>query len=191
MGKKIVEYDVIYHYSLKIMRINRYVIISVIVFVIISVGLISRLFVDRLSDGTEKVLPVPRFVSLGADEVNLRVGPGVRYPISLILKKQGLPVEIIKEFDVWRQVQTFEGDKGWVHKSLLSGRRDVIITGYTRTVYKRPKPISRAVVKLEPGVVAKLFTCKDEWCKIESSGYTGWINREYLWGVYPNEIFEK
>ena len=152
--------------------------------------IVSILFVGQVSDSGEKVLPIPRFVSLGSEEINVRVGPGIRYPIRFVLKKKGLPVEIIKEFDVWRQIVTFDGDKGWIHKSLLSGRRKVIIKDYTRTVYKRPKPISKAVVKLKAGVVAKLHNCKSSWCKIEASGYEGWIDRASIWGVYPNEIFE-
>src|SRR6185312_10752109 len=73
-------------------------------------------------------LPVPRFVTLNTDEVNLRTGPGLRYPVQLVLKKDGLPVEIVKEFDVWRQITDKDGDKGWVHKSMLSGKRAVIVT---------------------------------------------------------------
>jgi len=169
---------------------NKKVISIVFLLSLIIGAVVSVSFVEQVTDNVEKVMPIPRFASLNSDEVNVRVGPGVKYPISFVLKKTGLPVEIVKEFDVWRQVQTFEGDKGWVHQSLLSGSRRVVIKDYTRTVYKRPKVLSRAVVKLQPGVIAKLHGCKNEWCKIESSGYEGWIERDYLWGVYPNEIFE-
>jgi SH3-like domain-containing protein len=76
--------------------------------------------------GRSTGLPVPRFVSLGADRVNLRFGPGKEYPISWVLAREGLPVEIIGEFDTWRKVRLHDGDEGWVHSSLLSSRRTIM-----------------------------------------------------------------
>ncbi len=134
-------------------------------------------------------LPVPRFVTLATDEVNLRTGPGLRYPIRLIVRKTGLPVEIIREFDVWRQVRDRDGDEGWVHKSMLSGKRAVIVKGSVQTLLKKPASDARPVARLEPGVVAGLDICRADWCLVEVASYEGWIERENLWGVYPDEIF--
>ncbi len=140
---------------------------------------------DTESSGPK--LPVPRFVTLGADEVNVRTGPGIRYPIRFILKKDGLPVEIIKEFDVWRQIRDMEGGSGWVHQSLLSGKRAAIVKGNMQTLYKKPATTARPVVKLEPGVIAGLDRCDKEWCYLKVASYKGWIRRENLWGVYADE----
>lgn len=136
-------------------------------------------------------LPIPRFVTLATDEVNVRSGPGIRYPIRTIIRKQGLPVEIIREFDVWRQVRDREGEDGWVHKSMLSGKRAVIVMGEVEPLLRKPEAEARAVARLEPGVVAALETCKGEWCEIEVGGYGGWMMREKLWGVYPEESFRE
>jgi len=136
-------------------------------------------------------LPVPRFVTLNADEVNLRTGPGLRYPVELVLKKDGLPVEIVKEFDVWRQIADKDGDKGWVHKSMLSGKRSVIVTGPAQTLYKKPDDGAKPVVKLEPGVIAGLDRCDREWCYLKIASYRGWIKRKNVWGVLPDEKFTK
>lgn len=136
-------------------------------------------------------LPVPRFVTLGTDEVNLRTGPGIRYPIRFIIKKDGLPVEIIREFDVWRQIRDIDGDEGWVHQSMLSGRRSVIIKGQVQSVLKERHPSAKPVVKLEPGVIARLDTCKLDWCEIAVAGYDGWIKRSAIWGVYAQETFKE
>lgn len=136
-------------------------------------------------------LPVPRFVSLGTDEVNLRTGPGMRYPVKLVVRKSGLPVEVVREFDVWRQVRDVDGDEGWVHKSMLSGRRSVMIRGQVQTLLRKPDAGAKPVAKLEPGVVARLQTCKDSWCKLAVSGYDGWLNKQNIWGVYPDEKFEE
>ena len=136
-------------------------------------------------------LPVPRFVTLGTDEVNLRTGPGLRYPVRLVLRKSGLPVEIVREFDIWRQVRDIDGDEGWVHKRMLSGRRAVVVKGQVQTLLRHPEDDARAVARLEPGVVARLETCKDAWCRLSVGGYTGWLKREQVWGVYPSEIFKE
>lgn len=135
-------------------------------------------------------LPVPRFVTLGAEEVNLRNGPGIRYPIRLVIRKHGLPVEVIRQFDVWRQVRDQDGDEGWIHKTMLSGRRAVIVTGATQTLRREPEEGARPVVRLEPGVIAALDKCKDAWCEVSVGGYTGWIGRANVWGVYPDEEFK-
>jgi len=149
---------------------------------------------DSLSSITEEAtpqLPVPRFVTLDADEVNVRTGPGVRYPIKFIFNKEYLPVEVIKEFDVWRQIRSRDGDEGWVHKSLLSGKRTVIITGHIQTLFKKPDEGTKPVVKLEPGVIANLDHCDNGWCNLKIASYEGWIKRENLWGIYPDEKFVK
>lgn len=136
-------------------------------------------------------LPVPRFVSLNSDDVNLRTGPGLRYPVKIVLKKDGLPVEIIKEFDVWRQIEDKDGDKGWVHKSMLSGKRKVIVTGPVQKLLKKPDEGAKPVVKLEPGVIAGLDRCENGWCYLKVASYKGWIKRENVWGVFPDEKFTK
>lgn len=136
-------------------------------------------------------LPVPRFVSLATGEVNLRTGPGMRYPVKLVVRKSGLPVEVVREFDVWRQVRDIDGDDGWVHKSMLSGRRSVIVKAQVQTLLRKPESSAKPVAKLEPGVVARLQTCKEGWCEINASGYDGWIKKETIWGVYPDEAFKE
>ena len=136
-------------------------------------------------------LPIPRFVTLNADEVNLRTGPNLRYPIIVVLKKDGLPVKIVKEFDVWRQITDKDGDLGWVHKSMLSGKRSVIVTGPAQTIFKKPDNTSKPVVKLEPGVIAGLDHCEREWCYLKVASYKGWIKRDNVWGVLPDEKFTK
>lgn len=135
-------------------------------------------------------LPVPRFVSLASDVVNMRTGPGLRYPILWVFKKQGLPVKIIREFDVWRQIRDHDGEEGWVHKTLLTGRRSVLIENKIRTLYEEPTLESRPVVKLEPGVIADLEYCEQDWCYLEVAGYTGWLQRDHVWGLLPDETFE-
>lgn len=135
----------------------------------------------------EKALPVPRFVSLREDVVNLRSGPGERYPIDWVLTKKGLPVEILQEYDVWRKVRDPEGSIGWVHERLVTGVRTVMITGAIRTLHADPDAGSAAVARVEPGVVARLLECRGPWCRVEAQDIKGWLKRDEMWGVFADE----
>ena len=142
-----------------------------------------------LEEGRQGVsgLPLPRFVSLRAPKVNLRTGPGVRYPIDWVYSRAGLPLEVIDEFETWRQVRDWEGSVGWVHQSMLSGERKVMVRGKQRLLRREPDPASIGVAVLEPNVIADLERCVDAWCEIEVGDMSGWLRRIDLYGLYPDE----
>ena len=127
----------------------------------------------------------PRFVSLKAERANLRVGPGRRYPIEWVYTRRGLPLLVVAHFDQWRWVLDHEGTKGWMHKSLLSTHRTVIVMGGVQTIRERPLTGSPAVLRAEAGVVADLLDCEDGWCHIALAGEKGWVPESALWGVRP------
>jgi SH3-like domain-containing protein len=133
-------------------------------------------------------LPVPRWAELAAPEANLRTGPGKRYPIDWILKKKGLPVEIIQEFEHWRRVREPDGADGWVHKSMLSGTRHALLK-HEETLYVNPAIDARVVAKLEKGVIADIKKCHKEWCELKADQFDGWAEKKNLWGVYKDEVF--
>lgn len=136
-------------------------------------------------------LPVPRFVSLKPAEANARTGPGTRYPIQWVYRRAGMPVEIIEEYDVWRKIRDVEGTTGWVHKSMLEGRRNALIKGKEARIMRlEPEVKAKPILKAEPMVIARLVECQKDWCRIQISARKGWIEKKYLWGVYPNEIFD-
>ena len=143
----------------------------------------------NMSEGSG--LPLPRFVSLVSNEVNMRTGPGLKYPITWVLVREDLPVEIIREFDTWREIRTIDGDEGWVHQSLLSGNRTAIISPYTRRVYEDPSEDSRPLAEIQPGVIVELEECEGEWCKIDVLNYDGWMHKDGLWGTYMHEEFNE
>jgi SH3-like domain-containing protein len=134
--------------------------------------------------------PVPRFVSLKADEVNVRVGPGKRYPLKWTYVVAGVPVQIIAEWDNWRKIRDWEGQEGWVHSALLSTKRTVIVTGEKRTLYRRADQASPPVVRLRPGIIAEVEDCIDGWCRVEVRNYRGWLKSGGFWGVKPGEIID-
>jgi len=133
-------------------------------------------------------LPLPRYISLASKKVFMRSGPGLRYPIRWVYTKKGLPIEVIQEFDTWRKIRDYEGSEGWVHQSLLSGRRSAVVRGDdTVKLYRKPDLQAKAVVELEPLVVLPLEECDKNWCKVEIQGFDGWIEKKSLWGVYADE----
>lgn len=144
-------------------------------------------------------LPVPRFVSLKADQVNLRSGPGKDYPATWVFKRAGLPVEVVKEFDIWREVRDAEGTQGWVIQSLLSGRRTALVLPWDAKPGASPKQTeirrdtnasSRTVVMVEAGVIANILSCDGRWCYVAIDRYRGYIEQKKLWGVYEGEVLK-
>jgi SH3-like domain-containing protein len=128
-------------------------------------------------------LPLPRFVSLRAAKVNLRTGPGIRYPIDWVYQRRGLPVEVIGEFDTWRRIRDHEGTVGWVHQSMLRGTRTVLLRDRLRVLRQNPEDGAPAVARLEPGVIGELDRCAGAWCRIQVEGRKGWIGRNEVYGV--------
>src|SRR5690348_13460971 len=131
---------------------------------------------------------VQRFVTLRAAEVNLRAGPGEQFPIQWVYRRKGLPVEVIGKSDVWRKVRDWQGTEGWVHERMLTTSRGVIVrAGATRALHSGPDPASDVVARAEPGVVAKLLECRGAWCRVETADIKGWLGRNEIWGVDPDE----
>ncbi len=133
-------------------------------------------------------LPIPRFVSLRSDKVFVRTGPALRYPIKWVFKKEGLPVEVIQEFDTWRKIRDIDGEEGWIHQSLLSGKRAVLVQAPEAVALARnPEAGADKVALLEPSVVAQLIRCEGTLCEVSAGGYKGWAPRNLLWGIYEGE----
>ena len=139
--------------------------------------------------GSSTGQPLPRFVSLRSDEVNMRKGPGTRYPVAWVYKRRDLPVEIEREFEVWRLVEDPDGVKGWVHQATLTGRRSIIIKGSDATLRHDPQDTAEAVAVLQPGVIGRLLSCAatSDWCQVQVGEYRGYLKRTQVWGTLPNE----
>ena len=145
--------------------------------------------------GTNTGLPLPRFAALRSDEVNLRSGPGTRYPIEWVYKRRDLPVKIEREFEIWRLVQDQEGVKGWVNQATLAPRRTAAVlaaAGTERTLRRDAQDTAGPVARLQPGVIVRLRSCeaKSDWCQAQVGDYRGWIKRTELWGVSPDEVIQ-
>ena len=147
--------------------------------------------------GRETGLPLPRFVSLKSKAVNMRVGPGRKYPIAWRYQRQGLPVEVIQEFDNWRRIRDADGTSGWVLHSLLSAKRNAIVAPWQDAAHGavrhfligRHEPSARAgsAARVQPGLMASIEGCERDWCRLSAQGSAFWLERDQLWGVYPGE----
>ena len=122
------------------------------------------------------------FLSLKNTEVNLRQGPSFEYPIKLTYKKKYLPVIILDRSDAWRKIKDFENNSGWVHISQLSKKKTALNSRNNSILYKKPTIYSKPIAKLEIGRLVLIKKCNKEWCKIISANFTGWIDKNSLWG---------
>ena len=124
------------------------------------------------------------FLSLKNDEVNLRQGPSFKYPIKFIYKKKYLTVEILDKYDAWKKIKDFEKNTGWIHISQLSKKKSAININDNSLIHQKPTIYSKPLVRLEVGRLVLIKKCKDEWCKVTSGNYSGWIFKSSLWGKF-------
>jgi len=147
---------------------------------------------DKVSDAEkpEGAAPkLPRFASLRSDDVNMRVGPGSRYRIEWVYKRRDLPVEIEREFDVWRWVRDADGIQGWVHQATLMGRRSFIVQNMDATMRSTASDTGAPVAILKPGVIGRIRSCEaaSAWCNVSTGSYRGYLRRDQFWGLLPDE----
>ena len=135
-------------------------------------------------------LPLPRYVSLRAGEANARRGPSTTHRIDWVFTRRDLPVRITAEHGHWRRIEDRDGAGGWVHYSLLSGTRTVIIERDMLPLRSRPDATAPETARLEMGVIARLNNCTPDWCRLSVGGYRGWAEKSALWGVSATETSE-
>jgi len=132
-----------------------------------------------------------QFMSIKSNKVNARVGPGTNYPVSFVFLKAGEPVEVIAAFKSWRQIKDIDGDTAWVHVSLLSSKRSVIVKESLINAFLFKFPGKRHSASVEPKVRCSFLNyCYRDWCHVRCQGHKGWIERDFLWGIHDNEFID-
>ena len=139
--------------------------------------------------GPETNLPLPRYVSLRAAEVNVRRGPGLDYRIDWVFQRAGLPVRIVDEYGHWRKIADSDNAGGWVYHALLTSQRTAMVTEPEVTLREGPSEDTAATARARQGVVASLRRCQPEWCELQAEGYRGWVRKAAIWGADPSEVF--
>ena len=153
--------------------------------------LLASLFAaDAMASERGKVtnLPIPRYVSLKAEEGNVRRGPSLSHRIDWVFQRRNMPLQVTGEHGHWRRVEDRDGQGGWVHYSLLSGVRHVIVESDLTPMRVKPSEEADVNAYAEAGVVARLGKCSLDWCRINARGSRGWVQKEVLWGVRAEEI---
>lgn len=148
-------------------------------------------------------LPLPRFVTTRSEPINVRVGPGEKYDIVWTYVKSGVPVEIVQEFDTWRKIRDMDGEEGWIHQNLLVGNRAGYVTPIQAngeiTLHSARSAESSMRARLGPGLKVSIKQCDGTWCEVTANGqdpnqrstsYSGYMQQDELWGVYPDEVFD-
>jgi SH3-like domain-containing protein len=139
--------------------------------------------------GSVTHLKLPRFVTLKGNEGNARRGPGLTHRIDWVFTREGMPLKITAEYEHWRRVEDADGAGGWVHYSLLSGVRSVLISQDMAQAFSQPDEKSDVLYQSELGVIGKLLQCIPDWCRISVEGEKGWLHKSALWGVDKAEIY--
>lgn len=144
---------------------------------------------DNPARGPVTGLPLPRFAATRSDEINLRNGPGLRYQVEWVLTRKDMPVEIIRENDMWRRVRDADGAEGWVQTSTLSGRRVFVVIREAAPLRRRAADDAEVVARLAVGVMGRIRACAQDsaWCEVQAGGHRGFLPRTAFWGTYRNE----
>lgn len=137
-------------------------------------------------------LPLPRFVSLKTEKVNVRKGPSSDHDVAWVFQSKGLPVEITAEFETWRRIRDSDGAEGWILQNMLAGKRTALVApwkkGETVGLMDRAAKTAGVVAQLSSGVQAEIRSCDGTWCNVKTNGYSGYIEQGLVWGAYPGEI---
>lgn len=155
---------------------------------VLCIGLHAPVWAETRGQVTN--LPIPRYVSLKASEGNVRRGPSLSHRIDWVFKRRDMPLVVTAEYGHWRRVEDRDGQGGWVHYSLLSGVRTVIVAQDLTPMRMKPDAEAPILAYAEAGVVARLGDCGLDWCRITAEGRKGWTRKADLWGVMPEEIRE-
>lgn len=124
------------------------------------------------------------FLTLKYNRVKVRQGPSFEYPVKFIYKKKYLPIKIIDNKDNFRKITDLKNNNGWIHISQLSKKKSAINIHNLSIIFKKPNIYSQPMAKLEKGKIVIVKKCKEDWCKIITNDYKGWIFKNYLWGNF-------
>ena len=121
------------------------------------------------------------FLSLKKNKVNVRYGPSFESPIKYIYQKINLPIKQIDKKENWRRIIDFKNNSGWIHSSQLK-KINSLIPLEDKILFKNPSNFSKPIAKIKKGRVLLLIKCENNWCKIKTDKFKGWIKTQNIWG---------
>ena len=122
------------------------------------------------------------FLTLRYNKVNVRQGPSFDHPVKFIIKKKYLPVKIIDSYDNFKKIIDINNNSGWIHRSQLFKKKSAINIKNNLLIFSQPKIYSKPIAKLEKGRLLLIKKCKENWCKVNTDNFLGWVKKENLWG---------
>ena len=122
------------------------------------------------------------FVSLKKNKVNVRYGPSFESDIKYVYKKINLPLKQIDKKENFRRIIDLKNNSGWIHISQLKKSNSVIATK-DKVLFKRPSSFAKPVAQVKEGRLLIVEKCEQQWCKISSGDYEGWIKTNNIWGL--------
>ena len=123
------------------------------------------------------------FLTLRNGQVNLRQGPSFDYPVKIFYKKKFLPVLIQDKSDNFRKIRDHENNSGWIHISQLSKKKAAITVDDDLILFSSSTIFSNPIAILKKGRLVRVNKCNDEWCKINTGKFKGWLKKKSLWGL--------
>ena len=160
-----------------------------------SLGTFLAFTLTALAYAQPETVRIPRFSSLKSNNISMRVGPGYNYSILWEYHRTHLPLEIIAEFEDWRKIRDYTGDTGWIHKSMMSQKRYVLILQDNLMLRKGEDIDSKPVARFQKNALAQVIQCNALNClllaKTPASTIKGWAPRRALWGLYGHEAVVK
>ena len=158
---------------------------------ILFAGLMMGTLMITMAVSATPTLGVPRFVSLRNSEVNLRTGPGNRYPIMWVYQEKGYPVEVIDEYELWRQIREVDGTTGWVHRTQITGVRHALVLEEC-PLANAPRVGSKTVAVAQKGTIGRILKCpkSSDYCLLEFGEIKGWMAKSMFYGLYQGEVID-
>jgi len=156
--------------------------------IIIIIFFVSNLKASNI--GSETGFKIPRFASIKSNEVNVRIGPSTNYPIKITYITKNYPIKIIDEYKDWRKVSDYFDNVGWIKKNLLSGQRfGIIKSNNQRKTFVYFSPIDSPIGEIKRFNIVEINRCFVNWCHINYDRYKGWVEKNNIWGVSKEEIY--
>ncbi len=121
------------------------------------------------------------FLSLKKSKVNVRYGPSLESPIKYIYKKMNLPIKQMDKKENFRRIIDHKKNSGWIHISQLK-KINSVIPLKDKILFKKPSNFSKPLAKIKKGRLLVIQKCENNWCKIKTGKFKGWINSDNVWG---------
>ena len=122
------------------------------------------------------------FVSLKKNKVNVRYGPSFESDIKYVYKKINLPLKQIDKKENFRRIIDLKNNSGWIHISQLKKSNSVIATK-DKVLFKKPTSFAKPIAQIKEGRLLIVEKCEQNWCKITSEEFEGWIKTDNIWGL--------